>query len=192
MNGEKETMSTLPQPPTRLASEEVIISAPMSYAGSAQRIIRLRRRADGGRKLAALTALAILLIAFVWVLVTVWYLTWGLLLVPYRLVRRGQRKRKVEALRHRELLGTIQGSAAGSAAAIVAASATSQAAGMVPPAYSPGELVADVDRERTIEALRAHLLAGRLSPDEFEERVGAAQDARTRAELDAVTINLPR
>jgi hypothetical protein len=61
----------------------------------------------------------VILIVFAWVMVTVWYLTWGLLLVPYRLVRRGARKRKVEALRHRELLGTIQGSAAASAAVIV-------------------------------------------------------------------------
>jgi hypothetical protein len=36
-------------------------------------------------------------------------------------VGRGARKRKVEALRHRELMGTIQGSAAASAAAIVTA-----------------------------------------------------------------------
>ena len=53
------------QPPARLASEDVIINAPMSYAGSAQRIIRLRRRADGGAKLVAVTLLAILLILMV-------------------------------------------------------------------------------------------------------------------------------
>ena len=46
------------QPPTRLPSEEVIISAPMSYAGSAQRIMRLRRRALVGWKKAAVTGLA--------------------------------------------------------------------------------------------------------------------------------------
>lgn len=180
-------MSTLPQPPVRLASEDVIISAPMSYSGSAQRIIRIRRRADSDRQLAALTALAVVLIVFVWVLVTVWYLMWGILLVPYRLLRRGARKRKVEALRHRELMGTIQGSAAASAAAIVGATAAT----LTPPVYSPAELVADTDRDRTVEELRAHLLAGRLSAEEFEERVDSAQRARTRADLDAVTINLP-
>ena len=77
--------------PERLASEDVIINAAMSYAGSAQRIMRIRRRADGGGKLAAITVLAIALIMMVWVLVTVWYLFWGLWLVPYRLLRRGAR-----------------------------------------------------------------------------------------------------
>jgi Domain of unknown function (DUF1707) len=184
-------MSTPPKPPPRLASEDVIISAPMSYAGSAQRIIRLRRRADGDGKLVAITALAVLLILIVWVLVTVWYLMWGFLLVPYRLLRRGARKRKVEALRPRELLGTIQGSAAASAAAIVAATSASSAAGFTSPVGRPGELVADADRERAIDQLRGHLLAGRLTDDEFEQRVGLAHNARTRADLDAVRVNLP-
>ena len=181
-------MSASPRPPIRLASEDVIINAPMSYAGSAQRIFRLRRRADGGGALAAITTLAILLILMVWIFVTVWYLIWGLWLVPYRLLRRGARKRKAEALRHRELMGTVQGSAAASAAAIVA----SQVAVMTPPSYSPSELVADLDREGMVEELRGHLLAGRLTAGEFEERVALAHRARTRADLDAVRADLPR
>ncbi|HJS96319.1 MAG TPA: DUF1707 domain-containing protein [Solirubrobacteraceae bacterium] len=180
-------MSTSPRPPVRLASEDVIINAPMSYAGSAQRIFRLRRRAEGGGALAAITTLAILLILMVWIFVTVWYLIWGLWLVPYRLLRRGARKRKAEALRHRELMGTIQGSAAASAAAIVA----SRVAVMTPPPYLPTELVADLDREGTVEELRGHLLAGRLTAGEFEERVALAQRARTRADLDAARTDLP-
>ena len=118
-----------PEQPTSsnstLASEHVIINAPMSYAGSAQRIIRLRRHADGGGKLVAITFLAIVLILVVWVFVTAWYLVWGLWLVPYRLLRRGARKRKAEALRHRELMSTVHGSATESAAAIVAATSAS-------------------------------------------------------------------
>jgi hypothetical protein len=184
-------MSTSPRPPVRLASEDVIINAPMSYAGSAQRIFRIRRRGQGGSQLAALTALAIVLILMVWMFVTVWYLLWGLWLVPYRLLRRGARKRKADALRHRELMGTIQGSAAASAAAIVAAAVGSRAAVMTPPAYSPRELVADVDREGLIEELRGHLLAGRLTAGEFEERVAVAQQARTRADLDGARADLP-
>jgi hypothetical protein len=187
-------MSTSPQPPVRLASEDVIINAPMSYAGSAQRIMRIRRRAEleGGRKLAATTTLAVVLIVMAWSLITVWYLMWGLLLVPYRLLRRGARKRQVEALRHRELLGTIQGSAAGSAAAIVAGTAASQAATLTPPVYPPGELVGDVERDGTVEELRSHMLAGRLTAAEFEERLGAVHRARTRGDLDAVRTDLPR
>jgi uncharacterized protein DUF1707 len=186
-------MTAQPQPPTRLASEDVIISAPMSYAGSAQRIMRLRRRAPGGWKLVAITLLAILLVLVVWALVTGWYLIWGFWLVPYRVLRRGARKRKVEALRHRELMGTIQGSAAASAAAIVAASVNSQTSAPNAPqtAYSPDERIADADREHAIEQLRGHLLAGRLTPEEFEERLGAAHAAKTRGDLAAATIDLP-
>ena len=180
-------MSTYAKQPARLASEDVIISAPMSYTGSAQRIMRLRRRANSGGSVAAITTAVAILIVFAWVMVTVWYLTWGLLLVPYRLVRRGARKRKVEALRHRELLGTIQGSAAASAAAIV----TGKAFELIPSVHPADELVGDADREVTLEELRGHLLSGRLTDEEFEERVDNAQKARTRADLDAATIHLP-
>jgi uncharacterized protein DUF1707 len=180
-------MSTYAKQPARLASEDVIISAPMSYTGSAQRIMRLRRRANSGGSVAAITTAVVILIVFAWVMVTVWYLTWGLLLVPYRLVRRSARKRKIEALRHRELLGTIQGSAAASAAAIV----TGKAFELIPPVHPADELVGDADRELTLEELRGHLLSGRLTDEEFEERVGTAQKARTRADLDAATIHLP-
>jgi hypothetical protein len=169
----------------------VIINAPLSYAGSAQRIIRLRRRAEGGGALVAVTALAVLLIAVAWIFVTAWYMTWGLLLVPYRVLRRGARKRNAEALRHRELLGTIQGSAAGSAATFVAATATSQALTMAPPVISPNDLVGDADRDQAIEELRGHMLAGRLTAVDLEMRVGAAHRARTRADLDIVKTDLP-
>ncbi len=181
-------MSTRPQAPARLASEDVIISAPLSYAGSAQRIYRLRRRANTDSQVAAITTLAVLLIVLAWVFVTVWYLVWGVWLVPYRLARRGARKRKVEALRHRELMGTVQGSAAASAAAMVAAMAGADAP---PSAPSLSELVADADRERAIGELREHMLAGRLTTVEFEERLVAAHNARTRGDLAAVTLNLP-
>jgi uncharacterized protein DUF1707 len=184
-------MSATPNGPARLASEDVIINAPMSYAGSAQRIMRLRRQANGGGKLVAITVLAVVLTMVVWVLVTAWYLTWGLLLVPYRLLRRGARKRKAEAIRHRELMGTVQGSAAGSAATIVAATASSQAVALTPPTFAPDQLVADADRESAISELRGHMLAGRLTAEEFEGRVGAAHSARRRADLDAVTTDLP-
>ena len=42
-----------------------------------------------------------------WLFVTSWYLFFGIFLVPYRLIRRGQRKRKREALQHRETLAAI-------------------------------------------------------------------------------------
>ncbi len=174
-------MQTQPQVPSRLASEDVIINAPMSYAGSAQRIMRLRRRAQGrGGSLAAITTAAVLLVAVAWVLVTAWYLVWGIWLVPYRLLRRGARKRRMEALRHRELMGTIQGSAAGIVGAIAP-----------PPRRPPTELLADADREQAIAELREHMIVGRITAEEFEERLLAAHRARTWGDLDAARVNLP-
>jgi hypothetical protein len=49
----------------------------------------------------------------------------------------------------------------------------------------------DDDRDRVASALRDHLVAGRLTTDEFVERVERAHDARTLAELDALQRDLP-
>ena len=43
-----------------------------------------------------------------------------------------------------------------------------------------GIRAADDDRERVARELREHMLAGRLRPEEFEERVGKAYDALPR------------
>jgi class 3 adenylate cyclase len=52
--------------------------------------------------------------------------------------------------------------------------------------------VADADRDRTVTALRENVVDGRLTLDEFSERVGLALEARTRGELEAVMADLPR
>jgi hypothetical protein len=107
VNNEIIRMDNDPPPalPDRLASEQIIVSAPMSYHGSAARIWKITRRGgDATWAVLAIGALSALLIACAWMAVTCWYLFFGLLLIPYRLVRRGQRKRKLEEARHRELL----------------------------------------------------------------------------------------
>jgi hypothetical protein len=101
-----------PHAPSRgsqLQSEKVVIAAPMSFAGSAARIWKLvRLRPEPAMRIALGTA-AILLIVVAWTVVLSWYLFFGLLLVPYRVIRRGSRKRKREALQHREMIAAIQG-----------------------------------------------------------------------------------
>jgi hypothetical protein len=49
----------------------------------------------------------------------------------------------------------------------------------------------DEDRERVVEVLQRHTAAGRLSLDEFAERVDIACAARTLGELAVVTRDLP-
>src|SRR2546421_8738793 len=49
----------------------------------------------------------------------------------------------------------------------------------------------DEERESAVRSLRHHFAAGRISSDEFEERVGLAYDASTRGDLDGVLADLP-
>lgn len=51
--------------------------------------------------------------------------------------------------------------------------------------------VADADREQLIDELREHSVAGRLTSEELEERIGGAYRASTRADLDALRADLP-
>jgi class 3 adenylate cyclase len=55
----------------------------------------------------------------------------------------------------------------------------------------PSERVADADRDRTVALLRDHVVEGRLTLDEFSERMGSALQAKTRADLEAVMADLP-
>ena len=51
--------------------------------------------------------------------------------------------------------------------------------------------VSDADRERVVEVLRDHAAAGRLEPDELEDRIGRAYAARYGSDLQAVLAELP-
>src|ERR1700758_5130460 len=51
--------------------------------------------------------------------------------------------------------------------------------------------VADEDREQAVDELREHALAGRLTAEELEERIGSAYRATTRGDLDRLKADLP-
>lgn len=55
----------------------------------------------------------------------------------------------------------------------------------------PSIRASDADREHAVSALREHLLAGRLTLEEFTERVEAALGARFGSELARVQEDLP-
>jgi hypothetical protein len=50
----------------------------------------------------------------------------------------------------------------------------------------------NAEREKTVEALQHAVGEGRLTMAEFEERAAAAYAAKTRAELNVLTADLPR
>ena len=96
---------------SQLSSEKVVVSAPFSFIGSAQRIWKITR-VDNPIAKTLLIVLALALIACAWVFVAFWYFVmyvlFGVFFILYRLLRRGSRKRKQEKLRHREVLKAIE------------------------------------------------------------------------------------
>lgn len=102
----------------KLASEKVIIEAPTSFSGSAKRIWKITDiGADNENsaikifiKLITIPT-AISLIFIVWSFVIIWYIIiyslFGIFVIPFRLFTRGKRKRKIEALRHREVMDAL-------------------------------------------------------------------------------------
>jgi len=61
----------------------------------------------------------------------------------------------------------------------------------MPPEQDVELRISDADRERTVALLGEHHAVGRLSYDEFVERMDSAYEARTRADLDRLTADLP-
>lgn len=81
-----------------MQSDKIVIEAPLSFAGSAKRIWRISGN--------ALVRIFILLplVFFAWCFVLCWYAFFGVLIIPYRLIRRSSRKQKRDKLRHYELV----------------------------------------------------------------------------------------
>ncbi len=100
---QQQQLSSDISPSGKLASEKVVVSAPMSFAGSAQRVWKITDQQNTIVK-GVLSLFAVVLVLVAWSFVSVWYLFFGILLIPYRLIRRGNRKDKVKAIQHREQL----------------------------------------------------------------------------------------
>jgi Domain of unknown function (DUF1707)/Domain of unknown function (DUF4190) len=56
---------------------------------------------------------------------------------------------------------------------------------------SPAMRAASADRERAVDVLKAGFAEGRLTQDEYNERISRAYVARTYGELTALTADLP-
>ena len=102
----------------KLSSEKVVIEAPTSFKGAAKRIFKLIDTADRienkwvrGITKVFLWFLALNITVFSWIFVAMWYFVifylFGLLVIPFRLFTRSNRKAKRQKLQHRELLDAI-------------------------------------------------------------------------------------
>jgi hypothetical protein len=58
-------------------------------------------------------------------------------------------------------------------------------------AADPKIRASDEDRDRTVSLLREHHAAGRLTPEEFNDRIDQALEAKTLGELDELMSDLP-
>jgi uncharacterized protein DUF4190/uncharacterized protein DUF1707 len=59
------------------------------------------------------------------------------------------------------------------------------------PGINPAMRAASADRERAVDVLKAGFAEGRLTQDEYNERMNRAYTSRTYAELAALTADLP-
>ena len=84
-----------------LKSEKIVVSAPLSFAGSAQRIWKITGTEILLLKWLLLVPIALCLVMFAWVFVTIWYfiiyVLFGIMLIPFRLWRRGARKKSAKS-----------------------------------------------------------------------------------------------
>lgn len=80
----------------------------MSFTGSSQRIFKIVNVNNKFLKWLLLVPLALLITLTAWSFVLIWYIIFGVWLIPYRLIRRNQRKAKRDKLRHQELLSAVR------------------------------------------------------------------------------------
>ena len=62
---------------------------------------------------------------------------------------------------------------------------------MTEPGQPSPQRIGDAERDSAAELLREHLAQGRLSAEEFDERVGAALTAKVASDLDPLFSDLP-
>jgi uncharacterized membrane-anchored protein len=79
----------------------------LSFTGSAQRIFKITDIENQSLKWLLLIPIATMLALTAWAFVLIWYIIFGIWLIPYRLIRRSQRKAKRDRLRHQELLDAV-------------------------------------------------------------------------------------
>lgn len=81
-----------------MTSNKYTVQAPMSFVGSSRRLWMI------SDNIIYRICAAIVLIPTAWCFVLAWYMLFGILLIPYRLIRRGNRKNKLAKMQHKEVM----------------------------------------------------------------------------------------
>ena len=92
-----------------ISQKQDVVAAPMSFAGSLGRARNLmwHDRPVWYKAVFGWWLMPTLVLMW-WMLILTWYMMFGLLLVPYRLLRRGSRKQKIQNRQHAELLEAMR------------------------------------------------------------------------------------
>ena len=91
------------------SGSRVAVASPMSFSGSTARTMNLLwHDRPVALKIAVSSWLIPVILICWWALDLVWYCLFGILLIPYRILRRGSRKRKREGRMYDELLDALK------------------------------------------------------------------------------------
>jgi hypothetical protein len=92
-----------------VSNKRDVVSAPMSFAGSLGRTQNWLWHDKEVWFKAAIGWWAVPMVVMMWwMIILCWYMVWGIFLIPYRMIRRGSRKRKVQDRQHKEMLEAIR------------------------------------------------------------------------------------
>lgn len=93
----------------KLESETIIVEAPFSFTGATKRIWRVVEKTEDPKVRAFVVApLVVIVLMFVYAGILSWYAMFGLLLLPFRLIRRSQRNKKLQKAQHKEMLEVMR------------------------------------------------------------------------------------
>jgi hypothetical protein len=94
---------------TKLESESIIVEAPFSFTGATKRIWRVVENTEDPRiKAFVVIPIVVMTLMVVYAGIVMWYIMFGLLLVPFRLIRRSQRNKKLQKAQHKEMLEVMR------------------------------------------------------------------------------------
>lgn len=93
-------------------SSQMRLAPVLSFAGATERLWTLTRTDNPWLRYLLLIPAVTILVLLAWIFVAVYYVgmygVFGIVFLPWRILRRGSRKRKIERTRHEEVLSALE------------------------------------------------------------------------------------